>query len=235
MNIIYSGKDCKAFYKLCGKRFKENFMEVKCIVTHLLESNCYIISSGGEAAVIDPGEYIAELDKALNDINYSLKYILLTHTHFDHMSGALQVKDKTGASLCVHELDIPGLTDYNLNLGYSGMKFCKTADISLKDGQKLRLGNEDITVMHTPGHTAGGVCYITGNMIFTGDTLFAGTIGRTNFPGGSYDNIIASLRKIDKLDGDFVIYPGHGPATTLKSERENNVYMGHMDNDSYFM
>lgn len=210
-------------------------MDVKCVVTHFLKSNCYIINSGSETAVIDPGEYSPEMEKALSDINYRLKYIILTHTHFDHMSGALQVKEKTDAALCVHKFDIPGLTDYNLNLGYPGMKFCKKADIPLEDGQKLQLGSEEITVMHTPGHTLGSVCYITGKMLFTGDTLFAGTIGRTDFPGGSYSDIMSSLQKIDELSGDYIIYPGHGPATTLKAERENNVYMGHIDNDSYFM
>ncbi len=210
-------------------------MEVKQIVSHMFGSNCYILSCREESAVIDPGEYSAELDSALGEIDYRLKYILLTHTHFDHMYGARKLKEKTGALLCVHELDIPGLTDYSLNIGYTGMKFCKNADISLSDGQILKLGSEEIKVIHTPGHTVGGVCFLTGDMLFTGDTLFAGTIGRTDFMGGSYTDIITSLRRIDALGDDLTIYPGHGPATTLKTERENNPYMGHMDNDSYFM
>ncbi len=211
-------------------------MEIKRIISYdMLSSNCYLVTNDGESLVIDPGEYGRELDEALKPLNYKLKYILLTHTHFDHIGGTAELKEKTGAKVCAHALDAAGLNNYLISLAnIGGVRHRKTeADVLLKDGQELCLGGEKIRVMHTPGHSPGGVCYIMGDNIFTGDTLFAGTVGRTDFPGGDYGRLIASLQQLSELEGDYTIYPGHGEDTTMENERKNNPYMRQLDETDF--
>ena len=198
-----------------------------------LNANCYVVIDEvtKKAAVIDPSSYNSELKGILHsDEISSVEYILLTHGHFDHILGVPQVKeDFKNARICIHSEDVKNFSDKKFNLAdMAGLTISPiAADEILEDGSIIDLGSLKIKVMHTPGHTQGGVCYIIEDekIIFSGDTLFRGSIGRTDFPGGDFFKLTASLKKLKDLDGDYKILPGHEEATTLNYEREHNIYM----------
>ncbi len=203
---------------------------VKSMPLGPLGANCYIVADilSGECAVIDPGGYTRELENALKDERgVKLKYILLTHGHFDHISGVGELKEKhPEMKICIHALDAQCLNDPKMSLadGFAPGSFKKgvSADILLHDGDKLRLGQNEIEVIGTPGHTRGGVTYKMGDILFTGDTLFRFTYGRTDFFGGSSADLERSIYRLFALEGDYVVYPGHNISTTLSYEREHN-------------
>lgn len=188
-------------------------------------TNTYIITDEetGETAVVDPSLPEEILIEKLNVEN--VKYVLLTHGHFDHIGGVNFVKEKTGAKVVIHKEDEEMLCDKNKNYGTDSTPIY--ADILVEDGTELMLGKSKITVMHTPGHTKGGVCYIfpDDRIIFSGDTLFRLTAGRTDLYGGDARTELMSLARIAKLEGDYKVFPGHDDATTLNFEREYNRYM----------
>ena len=191
-------------------------------------SNSYLIVSGTEAALVDPSAAPSHVTDALAENGCALRYILLTHGHYDHTKYVSQVKEATGAKVCVHSLDDEMLSDSDKNcykLFNTGEQVAERADILLEDGVELSLGCETIRVMHTPGHTKGSVCYIVGDAIFTGDTLFRGSVGRTDFYGGDDRELMDSLRRLADLDGEYTLYPGHESATTLNIERKFNPYL----------
>lgn len=209
-------------------------IDVKSVLVTELGTNCYIVTdrTTGDCAVIDPGEFNYALDKALSEVGYDkIKYILLTHGHYDHIGGANDVLSKTGgkAEVAIGEGDVLFLKDSLLNL----TKFLAPkplenlkCDIALHDGDKLTLGESIFTVIETPGHTRGSVCFICDDKIFTGDTLFCRSQGRTDFPTGSDKDMAASLKKLAQIEGDYMIYPGHNMTTTLDAERKYNPYIG---------
>ena len=193
-------------------------------------TNTYIVTDEetGETAVVDPSLSEDALIEKLKDKN--VKYVLITHGHFDHTGGTNLVKEKTGAKVVVHREDEEMLLDsskneFRANYGYDMPPII--ADILVEDGTELMLGNAKIKVMHTPGHTKGGVCYIfeDDRIIFSGDTLFRLTAGRTDLYGGNARTELMSLAKIGELEGDYKVYPGHEEDTTLDFERENNRYI----------
>ncbi len=188
-------------------------------------TNTYIVTEEetGETAVVDPSLSEESLVQKLQDKN--VKYILLTHGHFDHIGGVNLVKEKTGAKVVIHKEDEEMLCDKNKNYGTDSTPIY--ADILVEDGTELMLGNRKIKVLHTPGHTKGGVCYIftDDRLMFSGDTLFRLTAGRTDLYGGDARTELMSLTKIGELEGDYKVYPGHDQSTTLDFERENNRYM----------
>ena len=193
-------------------------------------TNTYIVTDEetGETAVVDPSLSEDALIEKLKDKN--VKYVLITHGHFDHTGGTNLVKEKTGAKVVVHREDEEMLLDsskneFRANYGYDMPPII--ADILVEDGTELMLGNAKIKVMHTPGHTKGGVCYIfeDDRIIFSGDTLFRLTAGRTDLYGGNARTELMSLAKIGELEGDYKVYPGHDQSTTLDFEREYNRYM----------
>lgn len=188
-------------------------------------TNTYIVTDqeSGETAVIDPSLPEESLIEKLNV--KKVKYILLTHGHFDHIGGVNLVKEKTGAKVVIHKEDEEMLCDKNKNYGTDNTPIY--ADVLVEDGTELMLGDSKIKVLHTPGHTKGGVCYIfeDDRIIFSGDTLFKLTAGRTDLYGGDARTELKSLIKIGDLEGDYVVYPGHDDSTTLQFERENNRYM----------
>ncbi len=197
-----------------------------------IETNTYVLESDGVFAVLDPAFENAELLDFLKSKN--VKYVLLTHGHFDHISGVNSVARATGAKVCVHSLDGEMLLDGNksyYNSHFSSVQEPIKADIILNAGDELNLGEAKVRVMHTPGHTMGSVCYIfeKEKIIFSGDTLFRLSAGRTDLAGINPvlagRNELASLKKLAALDGDYTVYPGHGEETTLQFERENNRYM----------
>ena len=188
-------------------------------------ANSYLLTDDdGVSALVDPGAPTPRLPKALEGKN--VRYILLTHGHYDHITAVPAVKEATGAQVMIHRLDAPMTEDAGsslalLALGRSPEPF--TPDRLLEDGEVLSFG--DIRVLHTPGHTPGSVCFVGGDYILSGDTLFAGGIGRTDFPGSDPADMKKSLRRLVGLSGDYTVYPGHGESTTLENERVNNCYI----------
>lgn len=195
-------------------------------------SNSYLIVSGAEAALVDPACAPSHVTDTLSENRCELKYILLTHGHYDHTKYVAQVKEATGASVCIHSLDDELLGDSEKNcykLFNTGEQNIPGADVLLDDGDELALGADVIHVVHTPGHTRGSVCYVVGEAMFTGDTLFRGSVGRTDFYGGSSDELFMSLLRLKAMEGEYEIYPGHEGVTTLNVERKFNRYMRNLN------
>ena len=196
-------------------------------------SNCWVIidEESGEFVLIDPsatGEAFLEFCEKRGLEKEKLKYILLTHGHFDHITGADEIRDITGAPLAVHKADADCLTDPDKNAYRYFFRedlVLRPADIVLCDDDKLNFGKCEIKVMHTPGHTKGSVCYFIENDIYTGDTLFDRSIGRTDLFGGSIFELENSLRKLVGLERDYNIYPGHGSVSTLYKQIKFNPYL----------
>ena len=192
-----------------------------------MDNNCSLIidEKTNQSALVDCNEFSQKMIDMIGDTD--LKYILLTHGHFDHIIGVKSVKEKYGAQVVISKEDEPMLKSAKLSLAV----FCNApqnnvdADIIVKDGDEITLGKTKIKVMATPGHTSGSVCYIAENCIFSGDTLFYCSCGRTDFPSGSPEQMMSSLQKLKALDGDYKVYTGHNNLTTLDFERKNNPYM----------
>lgn len=200
-------------------------MLVKTLPLGPAMANCYMVKTDDAAIVIDPAEFKEELVEFLN--SFDNKIILLTHCHFDHISGAEVLREKTGAKIAIHESDALGLSDSKLNAGdFFGFYVPPfTADMTLKDGEKIILGNTQIDVVLTNGHTEGSVCYIINDCMFSGDTFFEGTVGRCDLPTGDYNKLLASLEKLKNFsDNDYTVYSGHGNKTTLQKEIAYNPY-----------
>lgn len=205
-------------------------LKVTTIIFPGFTANCYLVTDDitKDSFLVDPGAYGTRQSEYIKSQGIEkLKYILLTHGHFDHVTGVKQFRDEFSAKVVIHENDEACLRDSLKSLGIAhGIRATGIeADITVKDGDKLAFADKEIQVIHTPGHTKGGVCYKIDDLLFTGDTLFKGTVGRTDFPGGSMEEIIASVNKLSALEGDYKIYPGHEAETTLNHERENNPYM----------
>lgn len=195
-------------------------------------SNSYLAISGSEAALVDPSSAPSHVTDALEENGCELKYILLTHGHYDHTKYVTQVKEQTQAKICIHHLDDELLGDSEKNcytLFNSGEQTAPGADVLLSDGDELPLGSDVIKVMHTPGHTRGSVCYTIGSTMFTGDTLFRGSIGRTDFYGGDDDDMYRTLLRLKMLEGEYEVYPGHEGVTTLNVERKFNRYLRNLN------
>lgn len=207
-------------------------MFLKRLVVGPLETNCYLIAckKTKKAAVIDPGgeEEVDLILKNLQNNDFNLEYIINTHGHIDHIAGNKVLKEKTKAMLLIHKLDAPMLSDVNKNFSiFMGKKRCSPpADSFLEEGDEISLGKLKLIIIHTPGHTPGGICLILNNIVFTGDTLFTGGVGRTDLPGGSYQDLQKSIKeKLLVLSDDKIIYPGHGPDSTIGEERRTNPYI----------
>ncbi len=222
-------------YYLKGVLLNERIVEemfLKRLVVGELETNCYLIGckKTKKAVVIDPGGE-EEVDLVLNFLqenNFDLKCIINTHGHIDHIAGNNLLKAKTEALLLIHRLDADMLVDANKNFSsFMGKEiYSLPADKLLEEGDEISLGTLNLIVIHTPGHTPGGISLVLDNIVFTGDTLFAGGIGRTDLPGGSYQDLIKSIKeKLLILGDDKIIYPGHGPDSTIGEERKTNPYL----------
>ncbi|KGG81508.1 beta-lactamase [Caloranaerobacter azorensis H53214] len=193
-------------------------------------ANCYIIGceKTGEAAVVDPGGDVDVILEKIEEFGLKVKYIILTHGHGDHIGGIIELKEKTNAKVLIHADDEYMLKDSDLNL--SSKMSIKNIEINpddvLKDGDIIEIGKYKAYIIHTPGHTKGSICIKLENNILTGDTLFAGSIGRTDLPGGSHDSIIKSIKeRLLIYDDDVKIFPGHGPATTIGIEKITNPFI----------
>lgn len=205
-------------------------MQITTIPGGPLPTNCYLLKDEktGASAIVDPGFESDELSDLVKKDGHVQK-ILLTHGHFDHISGVQRLQKETGAKIYMDIDELMFVHDSTLNLApmfYSdGVKPFRV-DAPLSEGDTVALGSLEIKVLHTPGHTSGGCCYIVEDVIFSGDTLMKLSFGRTDFPTGNSTQIIDSLRKLAALKGDYRVFPGHGSPTTLEYERRYNSYMG---------
>lgn len=200
-------------------------------------TNAYIIGceETKEGAIIDPGGDANKILKIAEENSLSIKYIINTHAHPDHISENKTIKEKTGADILIHKDDAPLITSAIMKLAsLLGMFFTPISpDKTLDEGDIIKIGNIQLSVLHTPGHSPGGICLLTESTInraaakiaFTGDTLFAGSVGRTDFPGCSYTDLIRSIKqKLLTLDDETKIYPGHGPNSTIGYEKSTNPF-----------
>ncbi len=194
-----------------------------------LGTNTYLVldEQSGEALLIDPAAAGERLRQMLAGQERAVKYIVATHGHSDHVAGLALAKELTGARILIHLADAPMLQDVdNVVSRYLGVtEQLPAADGTLVEGDVLQVGNLSFSVMHTPGHTPGGICLLGEGVLFSGDTLFAGSIGRYDLDGGDLGKLQASLSKLRNLPEETVVYPGHGPETTIGSERLHNRFM----------
>ncbi len=212
-------------------------MIIKTLAVGPIQANCYILGCEEtlEAAVIDPGDEADRILHALAESSLTAKLIINTHGHFDHVSANKRLKEVTGAPIFIHSLDAPMLNQLSSSAAAWGLAADNSPrpDRELNDGDEVTFGNIILKVIHTPGHTPGGISLSTADIVFVGDTLFAGSIGRTDFPGGSFEALKESIRKKLFVIGDHVkVYAGHGPATTIGEERRSNPFVG--ENAAYF-
>lgn len=205
-------------------------MKIIKIQTGVLGVNTYFLvnETSKTAVIIDGGQDFEKVRKTANELGVKIKAELLTHAHFDHSGNAKRLQDD-GVKIYAPEKDFEKLISGETLADEFGLSFHSfTPDYKVRDGETLFLEGYKIKVLSTPGHTDGSVCYITGNSLFSGDTLFKLSIGRTDFPTGSFDDMKKSLRKLYSLEGDFTVYTGHGETTTLKYERNNNPYNSYL-------
>lgn len=194
-----------------------------------LGTNCYLLvdESSRTAAVIDPGGAARRIYQQAQQAGAEIRLIINSHGHWDHVGANRELKELTGAEILIHELDASMLTRPALNMGreLGGDGLSPGADRLLREGEVIRLGELELTVLHTPGHTLGGICLLCEDLLFTGDTMFQLSCGRTDLPGGDDAAITDSLARLAALPGDLQVLPGHGPASHLDYERKYNPYV----------
>lgn len=213
-------------------------MKINQIVVGALTVNCYIISTDkNNAVIIDAGAEANSIIKFVEENKLIVKAIVLTHGHFDHIWAVKAIKDKTGAKIYIHTSDGEMMTDSVKNLAamfedteiFAGVE----ADVLLNDGDIIEVDEVKLKLMHTPGHSKGSSVYIMDDIIFSGDTLFNGGSGRTDFYGGNIQILTNSLENLAALEGDYTVLSGHGEQTTLNYERRTNPYMGKSYDDIF--
>jgi hydroxyacylglutathione hydrolase len=197
-----------------------------------LACNCTLLGdeSAGEAIIIDPGDDVTRIHRRLSDLGLKLRQILVTHAHIDHVGGALKLKRLTGAPIFLNESDLPLLQMMPVQASWLDVDTPETAppDETLAEGLTVGLSRYPAQVIHTPGHTQGSVClhFAAMKMIVAGDTLFAGSIGRTDLPGGNYGQILESIQsRLLPLPDETRVLPGHGPETSIGEERRSNPFL----------
>jgi hydroxyacylglutathione hydrolase len=208
----------------------ENNIIVKRLVVGSLSANCYIVGgeAAGEGLVIDPGGNAGEIYREIENTGLDIRIIVLTHGHSDHIAALRDIQDKTGAEVAVHIEDADFLEGYGSVSSQFGISYRTPhpPDRLLREGYNIDIGGMKFTVIHTPGHTPGSICLLSGGMVFTGDTLFRRGIGTTLMPGSSRPQLIDSIKtRLMVLSDDTIVYPGHGRETTIGAERRDNPYV----------
>ena len=206
-------------------------MIIKTLAVGPIQANCFIVGCEDtlEAVVIDPGADADRILLALAESKLTVKYIINTHGHMDHVSANKKMQEATEAPILIHALDAPMLNHVADSAAAWGLNAenSPAPERKLADGDEIAFGNITLTVMHTPGHTPGGISLYAKEDVFVGDTLFAGSIGRTDFPGGSFETIRESIQqKLFKLDDGTRVHTGHGPTTTIGQEKRHNPFVG---------
>jgi glyoxylase-like metal-dependent hydrolase (beta-lactamase superfamily II) len=205
-------------------------MKIETFPVSSFGMNCYLVadSESGEAIYIDPGAEADLLIENISNMNLNLKFIINTHCHVDHVAEASRVIDHFKVPFYIHKGDLPLLDNLPEQGKFFGLNVQKTPEITefVNDGDSFDFGSLTALVLHTPGHSPGGISIKIENSVFVGDCLFMDSIGRTDLPGGNYDQLIKSINdKLLTLDDTTVVYPGHGPATTIGRERKNNPFL----------
>lgn len=198
-------------------------MIVKAYEAGIYYANCYLImdEESKEIAIIDPGGDGPMLSSRIDELKGAPKFILLTHGHVDHVGAVEYLSEKYKIPFYISKKD-----NGYIKKGDTIFGNLREPDGYISEGETFSIGSDKIEVLETPGHTEGGVSFVLNDMVFTGDTLFRGSIGRTDFPGGSLQEIIKSIKsKLMPLDGNMIVYPGHGPASTIIFEKNNNPYL----------
>ena len=209
-------------------------MKVKKVVVGIFEVNCYILwdEKDKEAIVVDPGEEGERIIEVIRKDSLKIRSIVNTHTHIDHIGANDFLREKTEAPLLAHSADVSLLQSAELNLSALTEKDRSFGlpDRVLEEGDEIRVGGFSLRILHTPGHTPGSICLYGDNKLFSGDTLFAGGIGRTDLAGGNLRELQKSIKdKILTLPDEVVVYPGHGPSTTVGKERKCNLFISQSD------
>src|SRR5438309_8022945 len=204
--------------------------EVHTLVVGQLQTNCYILKSGNEAIIVDPGDEPERILKFINGISVTQRRIVATHTHFDHVLGVDGIRKATKAPFLIHQDDLPMLESMQSRVRqFMGFEVPPPPKVDgyLEDGEFLNLGDETIRILHTPGHSPGSISLSGDGYVLTGDALFNQSIGRTALPGRDLEILIRSIReRLFKLDDDTIVYPGHGPETTIGDEKLANRFVG---------
>jgi glyoxylase-like metal-dependent hydrolase (beta-lactamase superfamily II) len=203
---------------------------IKELVVGLIMTNCFIVGceKSHEAIVIDPGGDVDKILDATYKSNLNIKYIVNTHGHFDHAGGNKAIKEATGAEILIHRFDAPMLRQISMTAMAMGivLEDSPPADLTVDEGDEIRFGKIALRVIHTPGHSPGGISLYTDGIVFAGDTLFYGSIGRTDLPGSSFPTLISSIKeKLFPLGDHVRVYSGHGPTTTIGTEKRINPFM----------
>jgi glyoxylase-like metal-dependent hydrolase (beta-lactamase superfamily II) len=203
-------------------------MIIESVVVGPLESNCFIIAEENtrEAMVVDPGDEPDRILDLITGNDFKVKYIVCTHAHFDHVGAVPEIKKETGAKIVIHgdELEIYNRSrDFAALWGYE-IDTLPEPDIFVSEGDRIEIGNLRFEVLHTPGHSPGGICLCGEGIIITGDTLFAGSVGRTDFDGGDVEKLKKSFKRLMGLPGDMKVFSGHGPQSTIRKERADNFF-----------
>lgn len=206
-------------------------MIIKQLTVGPIMANCFILGCEKtlQAAVIDPGDEAHRILQVLAQHQLTVTQIINTHGHFDHVSANRKMKDATGAPISIHALDAPMLTSLSRSAAAWGLSAedSPAPDRTIEDGDTVAVGNLNVNVLHTPGHTPGGVSLLVNGAVFVGDTLFQGSVGRTDFPGGDFETLRASIRnKLFSLKDDVTVYPGHNQPTTIGHEKRHNPFVG---------
>jgi len=193
------------------------------------EGNCYFIwdDDSKKGFVVDPGAAEQKIIDFIHENQLKIDKILLTHGHSDHIAGADMLREATGAKVYIHRLDANYMTEAAKNLsGMTGQALIlKPADVLLDDGDEIEaLDGLTLKVLHTPGHTPGSICFVGDGFILSGDTLFKGSIGRTDFPGGSYEDMLKSIEKLKQCKDTLLVLPGHFDTSTMAFEKQHNPY-----------
>ncbi|NRT76822.1 MBL fold metallo-hydrolase [Clostridium beijerinckii] len=198
-------------------------MIIKTLIAGMYEENCYLIMDEGtkELAIIDPGGQPNLIEKEINKLDGKPKFILLTHGHMDHVGAVIELMNKLNIPFYINENEEQYMKNDEFVFGS-----LPKASKYLKEGDTVSLGNNIIKVIETAGHTAGGICFLVNDELFTGDTLFQGSIGRSDFPGGNGPQLIKNIKeKLLHLGDNVKVYPGHGPASTIGYEKRNNPFL----------
>ena len=203
-------------------------MFIKNLVVGPLQVNCFILADeiSKEALVVDPGDEPDRIIELLKSNNLTVKYIICTHGHFDHVGAVTELKQQTGAKVLIHEEELEiynAAKDMAAFWGYD-LDSLPEPDVLLQDGADITVGNLRFKALHTPGHSPGGMCIYGEEIIITGDTVFAGSVGRTDFYGVDINKLKASFKKLMSLPENTKVLPGHGPETTISREKRENIF-----------